>query len=167
MKMAGFISGNLEEMRASATKMEATATSATESGVKTHTATVELKADIEGAMTRVLNSFTAIGDDINGFVVDTQTQLVQAGWDGASREAATRLGADLQKQVSDLVGLTSDALTAEQTAFLGRADAVLAEIGDKFKALMDHAHTQYADLGNAVNTTAANFEEADRTISVG
>ena len=78
MKMAGFISGNLEEMRASATKMEATATSATESGVKTHTATVELKADIEGAMTRVLNSFTAIGDDINGFVVDTQTQLVQA-----------------------------------------------------------------------------------------
>lgn len=163
---AGFIGGDLATITASGEKMNSTGDEVAAAGNQTEIAAGNLTDDIDAAMVRVTNAFNDIAGEITTLITANRAQLEQADWSGSSRDAAANLEADLTTQINTVVTEATTTLNQEQTQFNARANVVLTEVGQRFHGLMTQANEQYTALGQAVNQTAQNFSEADRTISV-
>ena len=164
---AAFIGGNLDAMSQAATRLTASGDKAIATTASTETAAVALNEAIETAMGELIRKFNDIAEELRIDINEAHTQLSNADWQGASRENALQIKSDLLGQVNTVLTNATGSLEAEQSAFVGRATDLLAQVKTEFGGVMTQVQGQYAALADASEKTRANLEAADQTIRMG
>lgn len=165
--MSAFIGGNLEAITESAARMDDSATKAMGTVDLTASAAGTLSSAVETAMTDLLKTFGQIGSDLSDDINRTHTTLVNADWQGSSRENAVIIKERLQTQVNEVIAAANQNLNDEKTAFNNRSQAIIESVNTEFKQVMTNVNTEYASLAKASRDTRANLEAADGTIRMG
>lgn len=162
-----FIGGDLDAIAASGGKLVDTGTEVLGCGEKIKGAATDLNTEITAAMTRVMGTFGTVSTELMDSIAAGKASLEGTTWGGNSAQVATDVEIELTAAVTKLDTEARERLQAEQNAFNERAALIMAEVGDAYHTLTGEIDGRYKALGNAAQTTAANFAEADKTITIG
>ena len=161
------VGGNLADIAANVARLRETGTSATIGGDSTKRATDVLHESIRSSTAELLAQFESIATELKGEIARSARQLESADWQGRSRDEALSIESELSARVDRLVQAATTSLERDAAAFRARADAVVGDIGSRFRQMMVEIEGGYVHLANAAEATRARFEEADRTIRGG
>ena len=164
---AAFIGGNLASIESAAARLVDSGTEAVGTGEKTKAAAVELNDAVEAAMSSLLKRFEGVSADLTNDISAAHRQLQDSDWQGASRDNALAIKADLESQVRGVLEQATLSLQEEQRMFTMRSSALVAGIQDQFVAVMGNVNEEYDRLATASRTTLQNLEAADQTIRMG
>ena len=163
----GIVGGNLADIEANEQSLRTAGGLAVTSGSETGAAATNLQGAIVEATGALVGEFERIAGDLNTDIERAAQQLEATDWQGQSREQAVLIKADLKRQVHQVMQTAATSISAEKDAFCKRADALVAEVEDNFKRVMERVEAEYSALGTAARTTAERLEAADQTIRMG
>ena len=161
------IGADIASLEAAAQRVRASGTNAKALDTRTVTAGDELVATVTDAQARLLKSFNETAADLNTEVNESHRVLVESDWSGSSKDAAVEIKSELQREIARVLGEAEEALGNELLAFKERTTELMTHVNTEFAALTKQVEERYGALADAADATAANFLEADRTISVG
>lgn len=162
--MANFIGGNLADIETSAQRLVDSGAMAVTTGTETQRAAVALSEAIERAMGDLVTAFEGVAATLTDDISQSHNRLVGTDWQGASRENAIAIKESLQGQVGTVITTATTNMNNEKTAFIARANDLVAHVETEFQRVMGDVELQYTELATASRTTAENLALADQTI---
>ncbi len=161
------IGGNLNDIAASASRLDDSALMALQTQEQTKGAGGVLQDAVTDATQQLITQFQEIASSMVGDIEQSHRVLAGADWNGQSQRNAIAIKEQLKAEVGRVLDEATLAFQAEQRAFNGRAAELMAQIDGSFGQVMKQVDVQYRDLATAAKTMRDNLEAADQTIRMG